>query len=79
MDAEARARNASVKWDSASQSPWFAYVDGQGRSHTVWYENARSLKGNVDLATQYRVAGVFIWVLVGGEDPAIWRTLQQAR
>ncbi len=75
-EALARAHNVPVKWDPVSQSPWFAYTDDRGRPHTVWYENARSLKDKVDLAIQYRVSGVFIWVL-GGEDPAIWGTLRQ--
>jgi spore germination protein YaaH len=30
-------------------------------AHTVWYVNARSLQAKVDLALQYRIAGVFIW------------------
>ena len=77
MRRRSRAHNASVKWDPVSQSPWFAYTDDSGRPHTAWYENARSLKDKVDLALQYRVSGVFIWVL-GGEDPEIWETLRQA-
>ena len=77
-DAEALARNhnVSMKWDTASQSPWFTYTGSLGRSHTVWYENALSMKYKLDLATQFRIAGVFIWVL-GGEDPAIWGNLRQ--
>jgi spore germination protein YaaH len=75
-EALARAHNVPVKWDTASHSPWFAYTDSQGQPHTVWFENASSMKDKLDLATQYRVAGVFIWVL-GGEDPATWRELRQ--
>jgi spore germination protein YaaH len=76
-DAEAIAQDhaTEVMWDATSQSPWFTYTDTQGRVHTAWYENARSLKAKIDLASQYRVAGVFIWRL-GGEDPAIWRELR---
>lgn len=79
-DAEATAsgHDMPVKWDPASHSPWFSYTDDHGRPHTVWYENARSMRYKLDLASQYRVAGVFIWVL-GGEDPAIWEPLRQAK
>jgi spore germination protein len=79
-DAKALAsdHNIPVKWDPASESPWFSYTDDRGLPHTVWYENARSMQDKLDLARQYHVAGVFIWVL-GGEDPAIWEPLRQAK
>ena len=79
-DAKALAsdHNIPVKWDPASESPWFSYTDDRGLPHTVWYENARSMRDKLDLARQYRVAGVVIWVL-GGEDPAIWEPLRQAK
>ena len=76
-EAIARDRTAAVMWDPTSQSPWFSYADDQGHPHTVWYENARSLHAKLDLARQYRVAGVFIWRL-GGEDPAVWEAIRQA-
>lgn len=78
-DAEAIAQDhaAVIQWDAESQAPWFAYSDTQGRKHTVWYENARSMKAKLDLARQSSIAGVFIWRL-GGEDPAIWDELRQA-
>lgn len=79
-DAEtlARAHNATIQWDAASQSPWFTYTDARGRRHTVWYTNARSLNAALDLAMQNRIGGVFLWRL-GGEDPAIWPLLRQAQ
>jgi len=76
-DAQALAKThaARVRWDLTSASPWFAYTDAQGRPHTVWYEDARSLQAKLDLARQYRVGGVVLWRL-GGEDPAIWSQLR---
>lgn len=76
-EALAKARGAAVQWDPTSQSPWFAYTDDQGRRHVVWYENARSLKAKLELATRYHVGGVVVWRL-GGEDPGIWALLRQA-
>jgi spore germination protein YaaH len=78
-DAEATARDhaVAVEWDASSSAPWFTFTDTSGRLHTVWYENARSLQAKVDLARQYRIAGVFVWRL-GGEDPAIWDALRHA-
>ena len=34
---------AAIRFDQAAQSPWFRYVDGQGREHEVWFEDARSM------------------------------------
>lgn len=77
-DAQAIAEShaARVMWDATSQSPWFTYADKQGRQHTVWYENARSLKAKVALAASYRLNGIVIWRL-GGEDPGIWEQIRQ--
>lgn len=74
-EALAHARGVPVAWDPVTQSAWFAYTDDQGRPHTVWYENARSLAAKIDLATRYRLDGVSIWRL-GGEDPGTWPTLR---
>jgi len=77
-DAQAIAEShaAPVTWDATSQSPWFAYTDKQGRQHTIWYENARSLRARVALAARYHLKGIVIWRL-GGEDPAIWEQIRQ--
>lgn len=75
-DAIAQAHNAPVMWDPTAQSSWFAYTDSQGRPHTVWFEDARSMKAKLDLALTYRIGGVAIWRL-GGEDPAIWEHIGQ--
>jgi spore germination protein YaaH len=76
-DAEAIAHAHAIApaWDTTSQSPYFTYQDDQGRRHTVWYEDARSLKAKLDLAAKYRVGGIVLWRL-GGEDPAIWGLLK---
>jgi spore germination protein YaaH len=76
-EALAHKNGVDVRWDAATKSPWFEFTDDRARSHTVWYENARSLKARLDLAARYRVAGVALWRL-GGEDPAIWALLRQA-
>lgn len=74
-EAIAQARGVPVMWDPTTQSPWFAYTDDQGNSHTVWFENERSLKAILDLAVRYHVGGVVLWQM-GGEDPAIWNLLR---
>jgi spore germination protein YaaH len=78
-DAETIAHDHAVPpvWDTSSSSLWFTYSDNHGRTHTVWYENARSLQSKIDLALHYQIAGVFVWRL-GGEDPALWAALRHA-
>ena len=78
-DAETIAHDHAVTpaWDTSSSSLWFTYSDTHGRTHTVWYENARSLQEKIGLAHRYQIAGVFIWRL-GGEDPALWAALRHA-
>jgi len=66
------------RWDAATESPWLRYSDGQGSSHTVWYENARSAARKIDAARRLGVTRVVLWRL-GGEDPAIWDVLRSAR
>jgi len=66
---------ATVQWDEASQSPHFSYVEDDGVTHQVWYENSRSLKYKLDLVNNYNIAGVALWKL-GGEDPASWQVIK---
>lgn len=71
------SHGAVRRWDDESESPWFTYTGDDGRAHTVWYEDARSLAAKVDVARRHDVGGVFLWKL-GGEDPAIWEVLDAA-
>ena len=73
--ALAHAHHTTPQWDAASSSPWFRYRDDHGRSHTVWYANARSLAAELALARRDGVSRFVLWRL-GGEDPAIWPILR---
>ena len=61
---------ATPQWDAASSSPWFTYKDSHNVQHTVWYENAQSLKLKVAYAKSKGV-GVSVWAL-GLEDSTFW-------
>ena len=63
-----------LRWDSASESPWFEYVAGRAR-HTVWFENASSVAAKLDVTRVHDVGGIALWRL-GGEDPANWSTVR---
>ena len=64
---------AEPVWDETSASWTFSY-GRDGEQHTVWYEDARSLRAAQDLAREAGLRGVAIWQL-GGEDPEVWPAL----
>jgi spore germination protein YaaH len=66
---------STVQWDDASKSPHFAYTGPDGVSHTVWFENSRSVGYKLDLVKKYDIAGAALWKL-GEEDPAYWQTVK---
>jgi len=55
---------AAIRYDEAAQSPWFRYVDENGREHEVWFEDARSIRAKLDLAREYGLYGVGYWNLM---------------
>lgn len=55
---------AAIRYDEKSQSPWFRYVDGTGREHEVWFEDARSIKAKLALTQEYGLHGVSYWNLM---------------
>lgn len=59
----AGAVGAEIRFDGTAQSPWFRYTDGQGRTHEVWFEDARSLRAKYLLVEEYGLAGVSWWNL----------------
>ncbi|KMY54882.1 spore gernimation protein [Bacillus sp. FJAT-27231] len=66
---------ASIQYDTASQSPFYRYTDEQGRTHEVWFEDARSAQAKFDLVKEYNLRGISYWVL-GYPFPQNWLLLQ---
>ena len=54
----------SIRFDQTAQSPWFRYVDGEGREHEVWFEDARSIRSKLALARELGLRGVSYWNLM---------------
>lgn len=65
--------NAEVRWDEQSETPWFQYWE-DGSEHTVWFENAYSSSVKFQLAREFGVRGVYLWVF-GPEDELMWETM----
>ncbi|WP_426387996.1 stalk domain-containing protein [Desulforudis sp. 1088] len=72
--ATARRYNRSVQWDERNHAPYFEYADRSGSSHTVYFENAGSLAGKLDLVNRYNLRGIALWRL-GMEDPGTWELI----
>ena len=56
-------RRSAIRYDEQVQAPWFRYVDGQGREHEVWFEDARSIRAKLELAFDFGLYGVGVWNL----------------
>lgn len=61
----------SIQYDNQAQAPHFDYVDEQGRSHKVWFEDARSIQAKFDLVKRLGLRGVSYWKL-GLAFPQNW-------
>lgn len=68
--------NAAIQYDTASQSPYFNYVDEQGREHEVWFEDARSIQAKFDLVKEFGLRGFYYWVL-GWDFPQNWLLIEE--
>jgi spore germination protein len=67
---------AVIHYDAKSQTPFFRYVDERGRTHEVWFEDARSAQAKFDLVKNYRLRGISYWVL-GYPFPQNWPLLEE--
>lgn len=78
--AEARMRavqyGATILYDETAQSPFYNYVDEQGRMHEVWFEDARSAQAKFDLVKEYNLRGLSYWALCY-PFPQNWALLKQ--
>jgi spore germination protein len=66
--------NQSISFDERAQAPYFNYVDKDGREHTVWFEDARSINAKFNLIRDYDLRGISYWRL-GYDFPQNWYLL----
>lgn len=64
----------AIQYDTKAQAPFFRYADAQGRTHEVWFEDARSAQAKFDMVKQYKLRGISYWVL-GYPFPQNWLLL----
>lgn len=66
---------ASIQYDTATQSPFFRYVDEKGQGHEVWFEDARSAQAKFNMVKDYNLRGISYWAL-GYPYPENWALLR---
>lgn len=66
---------ATIQYDTVAQSPFYRYTDAQGRTHEVWFEDARSAQAKFDTVKEYNLRGISYWAL-GYPYPQNWVLLQ---
>ncbi|MBE6066993.1 MAG: LysM peptidoglycan-binding domain-containing protein [Clostridium lundense] len=72
----ARVNNAPIKYDYTAQAPYIDYVDNQGRSHKVWFEDARSIQAKFNLIKELNLRGISYWKL-GLSFPQNWLLIEE--
>jgi spore germination protein len=70
----AAEHNAVIQYDETAQSPFYRYIDSQGRMHEVWFEDARSAQAKFDAVKEYALGGISYWAL-GYPFPQNWTLL----
>lgn len=73
----ARRMGAPLRWDAQQHSTFFNY-ESNGKRHTVYFEDMRSLKEKLDLAIRRGIRGAALWEM-NLSYPELWTTLQTYR
>ncbi|HIQ05018.1 MAG TPA: hypothetical protein EYH31_04880 [Anaerolineae bacterium] len=72
--------DATVHWfgrdrNGLVEQKWFEYDDAQG-THSVWFNDADTLRPKLDLVDELGLAGIAIWRL-GSEDSDNWQRIRR--
>lgn len=70
----ARENNASISYDTVAQAPFFQYTAADGKTHEVWFEDARSIQAKFNLIEEKQLRGIAYWKL-GLSFPQNWLLL----
>lgn len=71
----ARNEHAAIQYDTTAQAPHFTYTDDQGKTHQVWFEDARSIQAKFNLVKELGIRGVSYWKL-GLSFPQNWLLIE---
>ncbi|OPH59426.1 spore gernimation protein [Paenibacillus ferrarius] len=71
----ARKYHSQILYDYTAQAPHFNYWDENGKEHTVWFEDARSIQAKFSLLKELGLRGISYWKL-GLKFPQNWLLLE---
>ncbi len=71
----AKTYKVPIEYDIKAQAPHFNYTDNDGKQHTVWFEDGRSIQAKFNLVKQMGLRGVSYWKL-GLSFPQNWLLIQ---
>lgn len=71
----ARNRGVAIQYDYQAQAPHFDYIDDEGKTHKVWFEDARSIQAKFNLIKELGLRGISYWKL-GLPFPQNWLLIQ---
>lgn len=71
----AAENNVPISYDYTAQAPHFNYTDAEGKQHTVWFEDARSIQAKFNLVRELGLRGVSYWKL-GLSFPQNWLLIE---
>ncbi len=57
-------KGVAIRYDQASQAPYFYYNDAEGRQHVVWFDDARSIQARLRLINEYDLGGASYWTIM---------------
>jgi spore germination protein len=67
----ARENNVAIQYDYKAQAPHYNYTDDAGKTHKVWFEDARSIQAKFNLIKELGIRGISYWKL-GLPFPQNW-------
>lgn len=71
----AAENNVPISYDTKAQAPHFDYTDKNGKRHTVWFEDARSIQAKFNLIKELGLRGISYWKL-GISFPQNWLLIE---
>ncbi|MBL4936861.1 glycoside hydrolase family 18 protein [Clostridium sp. YIM B02515] len=67
--------NVPISYDTRAQAPHFDYTASNGKRHTVWFEDARSIQAKFNLIKELGLRGISYWKL-GISFPQNWLLIE---
>lgn len=67
--------NVPISYDTTAEAPHFDYTASDGKHHTVWFEDARSVQAKFNLIKELNLRGISYWKL-GIPFPQNWLLIE---